>query len=154
MARLKPNIPTRQQLYCLQTIMEHSFLKKETKHEMHTSNSSYSDNIISSYFTQKNRTRTEPNSWAGLPELPDGEDAAAASGRRPDSEERAVGQAAPRRRRHEHIAAHVREDPPAQRDQAPVLDRDPGAHRHPLLYSSPRDLRTRDPPLAGSIKLE
>ena len=64
------------------------------------------------------------------PELPDGEDAAAAGGRRPHAEEGAVGEAAPGGRRDVHIAAHLPQDLGPQRHQAPVLDRDPGAHRH------------------------
>ena len=70
------------------------------------------------------------NAGEYIPELPNGEDAAAAGGRGPHAEEGAVGEAAPGGRRDVHIAAHLLQDLGPQRHQAPVLDRDPGAHRH------------------------
>lgn len=65
-----------------------------------------------------------------LPELSDGDDAAAAGSGGPDAEERAVHHAAPGGRRHENIVAHLRQDLGPQRHQAAILDRDPGSHRH------------------------
>jgi len=65
-----------------------------------------------------------------VPELPDGEDAAAAGGGGADAEERAVGEASAGGGRDEHVGAHLPQDLGTQRQEAAVLDGDPGAHRH------------------------
>lgn len=101
------------------------------------------EQILKKRRKQNRGTELKNTRIACIPELPDGKDAAAAGGRGSHAEERAVGEAAPGRRRDEHIGAHLPEDLGPQSHEAPVLDRDTGAHRH-----LPPDLRINRP--AGS----